>query len=176
MTPAGLPHSETLGSKFGYQLPEAYRRFLRPSSVPGAKASTVCPYKLDTQRFIRCSRPLCSSQRTISPTDHDNTFVTHRPEDHHPQRHAHQYHYQQTPPREVWAFKTQQHAPDRLSPDSLARSNRGSSPPRRTNTNKSRSALLPNVPPMSCMQHACGADHASSATTLLLRSCSLERR
>ena len=47
MTPAGLPHSETLGSKFGYQLPEAYRRFLRPSSVPGAQASTVCPYTLD---------------------------------------------------------------------------------------------------------------------------------
>src|ERR1044071_173193 len=40
--PAGCPHSEILGSQFGYQLPEAYRRFLRPSSAPGAKASTVC--------------------------------------------------------------------------------------------------------------------------------------
>src|SRR3954470_18277593 len=39
--PAGFPHSEILGSQFGYQLPEAYRRFLRPSSAPGAKASTV---------------------------------------------------------------------------------------------------------------------------------------
>jgi hypothetical protein len=40
---AGFPHSEILGSKSGYQLPEAYRRFPRPSSVPGAKASTVRP-------------------------------------------------------------------------------------------------------------------------------------
>ena len=43
-SPVGFPHSEILGSQFGYQLPEAYRRFLRPSSAPGAKASTVCPY------------------------------------------------------------------------------------------------------------------------------------
>ncbi len=41
--PAGFPHSEILGSKLYYQLPEAYRRFLRPSSAPDAKASTVCP-------------------------------------------------------------------------------------------------------------------------------------
>ena len=40
--PAGFPHSEILGSKFVYQLPEAYRRLLRPSSAPDAKASTVC--------------------------------------------------------------------------------------------------------------------------------------
>lgn len=39
---AGFPHSDTLGSPFGYQLPEDYRRFLRPSSAPDAKASTVC--------------------------------------------------------------------------------------------------------------------------------------
>ena len=40
--PAGFPHSDILGSKFAYQLPEAYRRLLRPSSAPDAKASTVC--------------------------------------------------------------------------------------------------------------------------------------
>ena len=39
---AGFPHSEILGSGLDYQLPEAYRRFLRPSSAPDAKASTVC--------------------------------------------------------------------------------------------------------------------------------------
>ena len=39
---AGFPHSDTLGSKLAYQLPEAYRRLLRPSSAPDAKASTVC--------------------------------------------------------------------------------------------------------------------------------------
>jgi hypothetical protein len=40
---AGFPHSDILGSPFGYQLPQAYRRFPRPSSAPDAKASTVCP-------------------------------------------------------------------------------------------------------------------------------------
>ena len=39
---AGFPHSDILGSGFAYQLPEAYRRLLRPSSAPDAKASTVC--------------------------------------------------------------------------------------------------------------------------------------
>jgi hypothetical protein len=58
MTPAGLPHSEILGSQFGYQLPEAYRRFLRPSSAPDAKASTVCPYQLgykDKDARVHCA-------------------------------------------------------------------------------------------------------------------------
>ena len=41
-SPAGFPHSEILGSKLVYQLPEAYRRLRRPSSAPTAKASTVC--------------------------------------------------------------------------------------------------------------------------------------
>ena len=40
--PAGFPHSEILGSQCAYPLPEAYRRLLRPSSAPDAKASTVC--------------------------------------------------------------------------------------------------------------------------------------
>ena len=41
-SPAGFPHSEILGSKSVYRLPEAYRRLRRPSSAPNAKASTVC--------------------------------------------------------------------------------------------------------------------------------------
>lgn len=40
--PAGFPHSDILGSQCAYPLPEAYRRLLRPSSAPDAKASTVC--------------------------------------------------------------------------------------------------------------------------------------
>ena len=39
---AGFPHSDIHGSQLVYQLPEAYRRLLRPSSAPDAKASTVC--------------------------------------------------------------------------------------------------------------------------------------
>lgn len=65
MTRAGFPHSDILGSRFVCQLPEAYRRLQRPSSAPGAKASTLCPYKLDHKDHSkRCSRPLCSSQAT----------------------------------------------------------------------------------------------------------------
>lgn len=68
MTPAGFPHSEILGSRFVCQLPEAYRRLQRPSSAPSAKASTLCPYKLDHKDILkRCSRPLCSSQATNGP-------------------------------------------------------------------------------------------------------------
>ena len=40
---AGFPHSDILGSQSGYRLPEAYRRFPRPSSAPVAKASTMRP-------------------------------------------------------------------------------------------------------------------------------------
>ena len=78
MTRAGFPHSDILGSRFVCQLPEAYRRLQRPSSAPSAKASTLCPYKLDHKDHSkRCSRPLCSSQATTgtstltpAPTHH----------------------------------------------------------------------------------------------------------
>jgi hypothetical protein len=43
ITGAGFPHSETPGSQSGCRLPGEYRRLQRPSSAPGAKASTVCP-------------------------------------------------------------------------------------------------------------------------------------
>ena len=43
MTSAGFPHSEISGSSLVCQLPEAYRRLLRLSSPPDAKASTLCP-------------------------------------------------------------------------------------------------------------------------------------
>ena len=74
MSPAGFPHSEILGSTFGCQLPEAYRRLLRPSSAPGAKASTVCPYKLDhkvlemlasTVQFSRYGRSRLRARRLL---------------------------------------------------------------------------------------------------------------
>src|ERR1700735_1760301 len=72
ITTARFPHSDILGSKSGCRLPEAYRRLLRPSSAPGAKASTVCPYQLGNT--YRCSRPLCSSQNTGGP---DKTIAAH---------------------------------------------------------------------------------------------------
>ena len=53
MTTAGFPHSDTLGSQPGCRLPEDYRRLQRPSSAPGTKTSTVCPYKLDTRHYMQ---------------------------------------------------------------------------------------------------------------------------
>ncbi len=50
MTGARFPHSETPGSQPGCRLPGEYRRLQRPSSAPGAKASTVCPKKLGTTK------------------------------------------------------------------------------------------------------------------------------
>ena len=50
ITGAGLPHSEIRGSKPVQRLTAAYRSRPRPSSAPGAKASTVCPYYLDGDR------------------------------------------------------------------------------------------------------------------------------
>ena len=43
----GFPHSDIFGSTLVCQLPEAFRKLLRPSSPPTAKASTVCAYLLD---------------------------------------------------------------------------------------------------------------------------------
>ena len=44
---AGFPHSDIFGSSLICQLPEAFRRLLRPSSPLTAKASIVCAYSLD---------------------------------------------------------------------------------------------------------------------------------
>ena len=42
ITPDEFPHSEIFGSKLVWQLPEAFRSLLRPSSVSYVKASIVC--------------------------------------------------------------------------------------------------------------------------------------
>jgi hypothetical protein len=60
MTGTGFPHSDILGSRFACQLPEAYRRLPRPSSAPGAKASTLCPYKLDHKDYFKDARVHCA--------------------------------------------------------------------------------------------------------------------
>jgi hypothetical protein len=71
MTVAGFPHSEILGSRFVCQLPEAYRRLQRPSSAPSAKASTLCPYKLDHKDFH--SKMLASTVQFSSNDRHRHT-------------------------------------------------------------------------------------------------------
>ena len=47
ITGVGFSHSEIRGSKAVQRLTAAYRSRPRPSSTPGAKASTVCPSYLD---------------------------------------------------------------------------------------------------------------------------------
>ena len=63
----GLPHSEIPGSKLGYQLPWAFRRFLRPSSPLDAKTSTVCPFTLGHVDRMPSDR-LASDRRSPSDT------------------------------------------------------------------------------------------------------------
>ena len=55
ITGAGFPHSEIRGSMPVQRLTAAYRSRPRPSSAPGAKASTVCPYYLDGETPRRLS-------------------------------------------------------------------------------------------------------------------------
>ena len=64
MTGAGFPHSEILESQPGCRLLEAYRRLQRPSSAPGTKTSTVCPYKLDTRHYMQ----FCRLQKMLAST------------------------------------------------------------------------------------------------------------
>ena len=47
ITSGGFPHSGIRGSQAIQRLPAAYRSRSRPSSTPGAKASTMCPSYLD---------------------------------------------------------------------------------------------------------------------------------
>ena len=60
MTAGGFPHSEILGSKPCWRLPEAYRSLKRPSSVLSAKASTIRPCK-------QPARPIRERRETASP-------------------------------------------------------------------------------------------------------------
>ncbi len=60
ITTGGFPHSEIPGSTLDQQLHEAYRSRPRPSSAPGAKASTVCPCSLDLVE--NTTKPLWSFQ------------------------------------------------------------------------------------------------------------------
>ena len=56
ITSAGFPHSGIRGSQAIQRLPAAYRSRPRPSSTPGAKASTVCPSYLDGDQLKHLQR------------------------------------------------------------------------------------------------------------------------
>jgi hypothetical protein len=76
ITGARLPHSETPGSTLGCQLPGAYRRLPRPSSAPDAKASTVCPKKLEhktiEQKMLASTMQFSKHERTPAPHHHQH--------------------------------------------------------------------------------------------------------
>jgi hypothetical protein len=84
MTGAGLPHSETPGSTLGCQLPGAYRRLPRPSSAPDAKASTVCPKKLEHNKIYKMlafTMQFSKHERTPTHNHHQHpTSPDNRPE------------------------------------------------------------------------------------------------
>src|SRR5262249_29215603 len=77
MTDARLPHSDTLGSQLGWQLPEAYRSLPRPSSAPDAKTSTACPYTLTTRTIKMLASTMHFSKNNHAP-----------PTQHHPKQQA----------------------------------------------------------------------------------------
>jgi hypothetical protein len=77
MTGARFPHSEIPGSTLGCQLPGAYRRLPRPSSAPGAKASTVCSKKLETHstklKDARVHYAVLKTRTEPTPSHHQTT-------------------------------------------------------------------------------------------------------
>ena len=76
MTAGGFPHSEILGSKPCWRLPEAYRSLKRPSSVLSAKASTIRPCK-------QPARPIRERRETASPRQKNSAGNTnHHTNDH----------------------------------------------------------------------------------------------
>jgi hypothetical protein len=93
-TSARLPHSEIPGSKSGCRLPEAYRRLPRPSSAPDAKASTVCPQKLDHTKQTGTHKPPTPQRKSREPARTGNLKMlastihksTHKPDQPTPQK------------------------------------------------------------------------------------------
>ena len=74
ITTHGFPHSEIRGSKVVQHLTAAYRSRPRPSSAPGAKASTACPSYLDeehtfaTMQFSRYVAGNSNARLATAPT------------------------------------------------------------------------------------------------------------
>jgi hypothetical protein len=199
MTRAGFPHSDILGSRFVCQLPEAYRRLQRPSSAPSAKASTLCPYKLDHKDHSkRCSRPLCSSQATTG-TSTLTPAPTHTP------MHTHQCvggsseRYQpaatRTHPTPTGADRVRSDPDEttfRLFPQdptacpadpspATIRSHPETRRPWRTRSPPARKPATVDVPPSSTVPHSFGRDNGPGhppppMTGDVAARCSLERR
>jgi hypothetical protein len=199
MTRAGFPHSDILGSRFVCQLPEAYRRLQRPSSAPSAKASTLCPYKLDHKDHSkRCSRPLCSSQATTG-TSTLTPAPTPTPMHQHQRASGSTRRYQpaatRTRPTPSGANRVRSDPDEttfRLFPQdptacpadpspATIRSHPETRRPWRTRSPPARKPATVDVPPSSTVPHSFGRDngpgHPPPPTTGdVAARCSLERR
>ena len=73
----GFPHSGIVGSMLVYQLANAFRRLLRPSSPLIAKAFTMCAYSLDhiTPSLLGLFRQCCVVLVILSVTYDVCAFV-----------------------------------------------------------------------------------------------------
>jgi hypothetical protein len=130
MTGAGLPHSETPGSTLGCQLPGAYRRLPRPSSAPDAKASTVCPKKLEHKSYKMLAFTMQFSKHERTPTHN---------------------HHQHPPHRHKKKTLTAERHDAVWRPDRPARPRHPANPARQT-----RSGLKKTHPPPNPTQQVCG--------------------
>ena len=73
MTLIRFPHSDILGSKLAWQLPEAYRSLLRPSSVTCVKASFMCAWVTFYAQHSKWK--LSDSWCLMIGLDHQTVFV-----------------------------------------------------------------------------------------------------
>jgi hypothetical protein len=199
MTRAGFPHSDILGSRFVCQLPEAYRRLQRPSSAPSAKASTLCPYKLDhkdhskkmlasTVQFSSYDRePAPSPQRLPTPRCISTSAWAVRPSGTSPQPPAPAPHPQvrtacaATPTKQPsgCSLRTQQRARPTLNPSSHR--SHPTRKGRRTRRHQLDEPATVDVPPSSTVPHSFGRDNGPGhppppMTGDAAARCSLERR
>ena len=178
MTRAGFPHSDILGSRFVCQLPEAYRRLQRPSSAPSAKASTLCPYKLDhNNSFKKDARVHCavlklrpeqapSPQRLPTPQHlHADAWVVRLsgtspqpPEPHHHPQAATRLVATLTKQPFGCSLRTQQRAQP-TPPQQRIRSHPETRRPWRTRSPPARKPATVDVPPSSTVPHSFGRDN-----------------
>ncbi len=79
MTAGGFPHSEILGSKPCWRLPEAYRSLKRPSSVLSAfdSKSTARTRNQRKPRLARVHYPVLKPPRTTTPSGRDQPAIRH---------------------------------------------------------------------------------------------------
>ena len=75
--PAGFPHSDIPASIDCVRLNEAFRSFPRPSSAPGAKAFSLCSYRLTNVKHLCPTSMLVFSFQCANPYNFFTTLTLH---------------------------------------------------------------------------------------------------